>query len=155
VPRSSPFITPAQPTPRHRPPKGEQWLHEVKFDGYRVQLHKVGKDVVIFSRNGADFTSRWPAIAIALQELPAKSAIIDAEVVASNAKGMPDFAALHGRTPKPEDFCAWAYRGEDRRLKYLGRADMLCSASDRVVGATFPREQMQQGAFTEASDLWT
>jgi bifunctional non-homologous end joining protein LigD len=81
----------------------------VKFDGYRVQLHKVGKDVVIFSRNGADFSSRWPAIAIALQELPAKSAIIDAEVVASNAKGMPDFAALHGRTAKPEDFCAWAF----------------------------------------------
>jgi bifunctional non-homologous end joining protein LigD len=109
VPRSSPFIVPSQPTPRHRPPKGEQWLHEVKFDGYRVQLHKVGKDVTIFSRNGADFSSRWPAIAIALQELPAKSAIIDAEVVASNAKGMPDFAALHSRTAKPEDFCAWAF----------------------------------------------
>jgi bifunctional non-homologous end joining protein LigD len=109
VPRSSPFLIPSQPTPRHRPPKGEQWLHEVKFDGYRVQLHKVGKDVVIFSRKGADFTSRWPAIGYALQELPAKSAIIDAEVVASNAKGMPDFAALHGRTAKPEDFCAWAF----------------------------------------------
>ena len=76
--RSSPFITPAQPTLRDRPPKGEAWLHEVKFDGYRVQLHKAGKDVVIFSRNGADFTSRWPAIAYALQPLPARTAIIDA-----------------------------------------------------------------------------
>jgi hypothetical protein len=72
VPRPSPFIVPAQPTLRARPPRGEGWLHEVKFDGYHVQLHKVGTDVVIFSRNGADFTSRWPAIAIALQELAAK-----------------------------------------------------------------------------------
>ena len=43
------------------------------------------------------------------KHLPAKSAIIDAEIVACNAKGMPDFAALHGRTAKPEDFCAWAF----------------------------------------------
>ena len=56
---------------------------------------------MIFSRNGADFTSRWSAIAYALQHLPAKSAIIDAEVVANNAKGMPDFAALHRRTAAP------------------------------------------------------
>ncbi len=84
-------------------------MHEVKFDGYRVQLHKAGKDVMIFSRNGADFTSRWPAIAYALQKLPAKSAIIDAEIVACNAQGMPDFQALHSRIAKPEDFCAWAF----------------------------------------------
>ena len=109
MPRPSLFISPAQPALRDRPPKGDGWVHEVKFDGYRVQLHKAGKDVVIFSRNGADFTSRWPAIAYALQHLPAKSAIIDAEVVAYNAKGMPDFAALHRRTAKPEEFCAWAF----------------------------------------------
>ena len=109
MPRPSPFIMPAQPQLLDRPPKGDGWLHEVKFDGYRVQLHKADKDVTIFSRNGADFTSRWPAIAYALQHLPTKSAIIDAEVVASNAKGMPDFAALHGRTAKPEEFCAWAF----------------------------------------------
>jgi ATP dependent DNA ligase domain len=38
------------------PPSGPDWLHEIKFDGYRVLLHKVGKDVVIYSRRGADFT---------------------------------------------------------------------------------------------------
>ena len=124
VPRPLLFISPAQPALRDRPPKGEAWLHEVKFDGYRVQLHKAGKDVVIFSRNGADFTWRWPAILYALQSLPAKSAIIDAEVVASNAKGMPDFRALHGRTAKPEDFCAWAFdllelNGKDQRPQAL------------------------------------
>jgi bifunctional non-homologous end joining protein LigD len=85
-------------------------VHELKFDGYRVQLHKADNDAVIFSRNGADFTSRWPAIAYALQHLAAKSAIIDADVVACNAKGMPDFAALHSRTANPEDSGARSFR---------------------------------------------
>ena len=94
MPRTSLFISPAQPALRDRPPKGHGWVHEVKFDGYRVQLHKAGTDVVIFSRNGADFTSRW-AIVYALQHLPAKSAAIDAEVVANNAKVQPAPPAWH------------------------------------------------------------
>ena len=124
MPRPSPFIIPAQPQLCDRPPHGHGWVHEVKFDGYRVQLHKSDREMVIFSRDGADFTSRWPAIAYALQHLPAKSAIIDAEVVACNAKGIPDFAALHGRTAKPEEFCAWAFdllelNGKDQRPQPL------------------------------------
>jgi len=74
--RPSPFILPAQPTLRDRPPKGERWLHEVKFDGYRVQLRKDGREVVIYSRNGIDFTSRFPAIATALAQLPTRRVII-------------------------------------------------------------------------------
>ena len=105
----SAFIIPAHPVLRDRPPKGDGWLHEVKFDGYRVQLHKDGKDVVIYSRNGVDFTSRFPAIAYALASLPTKSVIVDAEAVACNANGMPDFVALHGRGAKPEDICCWAF----------------------------------------------
>ena len=84
-------------------------MHEVKFDGYRVQLHKDGKTVAIYSRNGIDFTSRFPAIAHALVHLPAKAIIIDAEAVACSAKGMPDFISLHGRGAKPEDICCWAF----------------------------------------------
>ena len=117
VPRTSLFISPAQPTLRDRPPTGYGWLHEVKFDGYRVQLHKADKDVVIFSRNGADFTSRWSAIAYALQSLPTKSAIIDAEVVASSAKGLLDFAALHGRTAAPSTDCGGGVAVRDRASK--------------------------------------
>ena len=53
-------------------PTGPDWLHEVKFDGYRVQAHKVGRDVVIFSRNGHDFTGRFATVALQLRHLPAK-----------------------------------------------------------------------------------
>jgi ATP-dependent DNA ligase len=46
------------------PPAGEAWLHEVKLDGYRVQLHKHARAATIYSKNGADFTRRFPAIAV-------------------------------------------------------------------------------------------
>ena len=47
---------------RPAPPTGPEWLHEVKFDGFRIQLHKDGRDVRLFSRNGKDFTDRFPSI---------------------------------------------------------------------------------------------
>ena len=90
-------------------PAGDDWQHEVKFDGYRVQLHKVGSDVVIYSRNGHRFTSRFPTIAYQLRELPAKSAILDGELVASNAAGVPDFRELHSRSAESEAMHLWAF----------------------------------------------
>src|SRR5215831_9778546 len=73
-------------------PVGDGWLHEVKFDGYRVQAHKIGSRVVVYSRNGHDFADRFPSIALLLHELPAKAAELDGEVVASDADGRPNFA---------------------------------------------------------------
>jgi hypothetical protein len=60
--KRSPFITPTAAVLRPAPPSGHGWLHEVKFDGWRAQLHKSGDDVVIFSRNGADYTRRFRAV---------------------------------------------------------------------------------------------
>ena len=92
------FIPPCSPIRAKEVPAGDGWLHEVKFDGYRVQAHKVGSRVVIYSRNGHDFTDRFPSIAQLLHELPAKAAVLDGEVVlASNADGSPNFARLHVR----------------------------------------------------------
>jgi bifunctional non-homologous end joining protein LigD len=91
------FIPPCSPVPAKAVPAGEGWVHEVKFDGYRVQAHKVGSRVVLFSRNGHDFTDRFPSIAQLLRELPAKTAMLDGEVVASDADGHPNFARLHVR----------------------------------------------------------
>jgi bifunctional non-homologous end joining protein LigD len=52
------FIQPCNPIRAKEVPAGDGWLHEVKFDGYRVQVHKVGSRVVIYSRNGHDFLWR-------------------------------------------------------------------------------------------------
>jgi ATP-dependent DNA ligase len=91
------FIEPCSPVTAKAVPTGPDWLHEVKFDGYRVQVHKAGADVAIFSRNGHDFTTRFDTIAYLLGNLPAKTAILDGEFVASNAAGVPDFGMLHRR----------------------------------------------------------
>ena len=103
-------------------PSGGDWLHEVKFDGYRVQIHKAGKDVVIFSRNGHDFTTRFADIAYLLRGLPAKIAILDGEIVASSAAGVPDFAKLHRRAA--DSLHLWCFdllelNGKDRRAQPL------------------------------------
>lgn len=96
----------------------------MKFDGYRVQLQKDGKAVAILSRNGADFSSRFPSILDALKHLPVKSAIIDGEVVATNVDGLPAFEALHERSVKPEDLACWCFdllhhNGNDTRMLSL------------------------------------
>jgi len=85
-----PFIQPCEPSSRDRLPKGDGWIYEVKFDGYRMQVHKTGNTVTLYTRRGADWTSRFPALAASLRSLPCRSAIIDAELV--HAGG---FASLH------------------------------------------------------------
>ena len=57
--RKSPFIISAAQILATAPPTGREWLHEVKHDGWRAQLHEAGDDVVIFTRNGNDATSRF------------------------------------------------------------------------------------------------
>ena len=75
-------------------PKGEQWLHEIKWDGYRlVAFVKRGK-VLLKTRNGHDWTDRFPGIATALAELPVETAIVDGEAVVEDEKGMSSFSAL-------------------------------------------------------------
>ena len=85
-------------------PAGDGWLHEVKFDGYRVQVHKVGSRVVVYSRNGHDFTERFPSIAQMLHELPAKAAVLDGEPT-----GRPNFARRHVRWTRPGTIHLWAF----------------------------------------------
>ena len=55
VPKRIAFITPAAPVLKREPPVGPQWIHEVKFDGWRMQLHKAGDRVVVFGRNSDEY----------------------------------------------------------------------------------------------------
>ena len=75
-----------------RPPSGEGWIHEIKFDGYRVQVRIEAGRAVVRTRKGLDWTARFEAIGRACDGLP--DGIVDGEVVALDAGGAPDFAAL-------------------------------------------------------------
>ena len=96
VPRIA-FIPIASPRLVKEPPTGPDWLHEVKFDGFRIQIHKASDEVRLFSRNGKDFTERFPAIAAAARRLEAKKAVVDGELVVRDGSDRPDFYALLGR----------------------------------------------------------
>lgn len=75
-----------------RPPVSDGWLHEIKFDGYRIQMRIEGGDVKLLTRKGLDWTAKYSAIAKAASRLP--DAIIDGEICALDEHGAPDFAAL-------------------------------------------------------------
>ena len=85
------FIKPQLATLKSKAPKGEQWLHEIKFDGYRIQVHINSGRKKVFTRNGLDWTKRFSAIAGAL-DIPGE-AIIDGEVVVIH-EGRTNFSEL-------------------------------------------------------------
>ena len=88
------FIPPALAKLRSLPPAGEGCLFDLKFDGWRVQLHKAGLSSIIYGRNCGDLSRRFPHIAAAVLGLPAKSCIIDGELIAAGVHDDPDFLAL-------------------------------------------------------------
>jgi bifunctional non-homologous end joining protein LigD len=86
------FIEPQLCKTLDRPPTGPGWAHEIKFDGYRMQLRIAGGRAILRTRKGLDWTEKFAAIAKAAARLP--DAILDGEVVALDAAGQPDFAGL-------------------------------------------------------------
>jgi bifunctional non-homologous end joining protein LigD len=88
------FIEPALATAVERVPDGARWIHEIKFDGYRVQVQLANNDVTIFTRRGCDWTKRLQKIAGDAWHVKAGSAIIDGEVVVPSSDGTTDFSVL-------------------------------------------------------------
>jgi bifunctional non-homologous end joining protein LigD len=91
------FIEPALASSIERVPSGERWVHEIKFDGYRVQLHIANESVRVFTRRGNDWTNRFKKIANEAFLISANSAIIDGEVVVPAADGTTDFSILQNQ----------------------------------------------------------
>ncbi|MGX5799640.1 ATP-dependent DNA ligase [Bradyrhizobium sp. Arg314] len=88
------FIPPLMPTLVDKPPDGDGWLHEVKFDGYRSQIVIDEEGVGIFTRRGLDWTAKYRDLVRAAGELGAESAIIDGEIIVLNEAGVSDFGEL-------------------------------------------------------------
>ena len=76
------FIPPALPLPAERPPSGGEWIHEIKHDGYRMMVRRDVSGVRVLTRNGKDWTGRFPTIVQAAAGLKARSCLIDGEAVA-------------------------------------------------------------------------
>jgi bifunctional non-homologous end joining protein LigD len=88
------FIQPCLATLRDKVPSGDAWLHEIKFDGYRLQLHKAENDIRLFTRRGHDWSKRFSSLVEAAWYLSATHLILDGEVIVPTREGHSDFAAL-------------------------------------------------------------
>jgi len=91
------FIQPCRPAVAVSPPRGPGWVHELKHDGYRLQIHVRDGRVRLYTMNGNDWTKRYPRIVEEAGRIKG-AAILDAEVVCLDEKGVPEFDTLHSRT---------------------------------------------------------
>jgi bifunctional non-homologous end joining protein LigD len=88
------FLPPSLATLREVPPAGAGWVHEIKFDGYRIQARLDNGKVKLLTRKGLDWTDKFPNIATAVARLPARTALIDGEVVIEEENGVSSFSGL-------------------------------------------------------------
>jgi bifunctional non-homologous end joining protein LigD len=89
------FVEPALATLKDKVPTGAQWLHEIKFDGYRVQARLQDGKAKLLTRTGLDWTRRFgKEIRSAIEAIPARRALIDGELVVETDAGATDFSAL-------------------------------------------------------------
>jgi bifunctional non-homologous end joining protein LigD len=118
------FVPPCIPTRAIKPPIGADWVHEVKHDGYRLQVRREGNAVRLFTRNGYDWSARYPAISVTARLLRARSFVLDGEAVVCGPDGIAIFDALHRRGTVTEAmmyaFDLLEIDGEDLRAVPLG-----------------------------------
>jgi ATP-dependent DNA ligase len=118
-PRSSGFIAPCIPTHAPKPPTGPGWVHEIKHDGYRLQVRREGDMVRLFTRRGYDWSDRYPAIAVTATLLRARSFTLDGEAVVCGPDGVAIFDALHRRGTVSEARC-WRQPADGIRRRARG-----------------------------------
>ena len=126
------FIPPLLPTLVDKPPEGDGWIHEVKFDGYRSQIVRDEGGVRIFTRRGLDWTAKYRDLVKAAGDLHAESAIIDGEIVVLDEAGHSDFGELRKAiTRRQHDLYFVAFdllhlNGHDLRdMPLIDRRDIL------------------------------
>jgi bifunctional non-homologous end joining protein LigD len=88
------FLEPSLPQFTATAPSGPKWIHEIKYDGYRMQARIDGGAVKLLTRKGLDWTKRFSIIATALKTLGLSSGLLDGEIVAEDAAGFPNFSLL-------------------------------------------------------------
>jgi bifunctional non-homologous end joining protein LigD len=102
------IIEPCLPSPAKAPPSGPGWLHEIKHDGFRILARRGPAGVQLITRNGNDFTHRFPFIEMAVKSLPVRSCLIDGEAIVCDETGLAVFELIRGhRTVASAVHCAF------------------------------------------------
>jgi bifunctional non-homologous end joining protein LigD len=139
-----------------------EWLHEIKYDGYRIRVERERDRVRLFSRNGHDWTDRYPWIVEAALKNRIKQFVIDGEAVVLGIDGIPDFNALHSRRHDEEAqlyaFDIIALDGEDLRplplgLRKTNLARLLSRRPDGIFIAPFEQGEIGPDQFRAACNM--
>ncbi|MCK1577009.1 RNA ligase family protein [Bradyrhizobium sp. 174] len=138
---------------------GPDWIHEVKHDGYRMLVIRADSRVRLLSRNGTDWTRRYPWIVEAALKNRQKHFVIDGEAVVLGVDGVSDFNALHSRKHEHEvqlyAFDVLAIGGDDLRqlplhLRKTNLARLLARRPDGITGAPSERGEIGPELFLAA-----
>ena len=152
-------FAPCLPTRKTAVPAGPDWIHEIKHDGYRLTVHREGKRVRLFTRNGHDWSDRYPLIVEAALRIRVSSFVLDGEAVLLGVDGRSDFDALHTRQHNDEvqfyAFDVLTSDGDDLRKLPLGMrktnlARLLARRVDGVFLADFERGDIGPDLFRHA-----
>jgi bifunctional non-homologous end joining protein LigD len=95
--RRKPTIEPCLPRPAKEPPAGPDWIHEIKHDGFRILVRKDERGERLFTRNGYDFTARFPRIGVTAENLSVRLCVLDGEAIVVNRDGLSVFDLLRYR----------------------------------------------------------
>ena len=102
--RAAAFIEPCLPSPADKPPSGSNWIHEIKHDGYRLMARRDPVGIRLLTRNGNDWSARFPLVVEAVNHLKVRSCLIDGEVVCCDERGLAIFSTLRHRRNEPDAF---------------------------------------------------
>ena len=153
---------PCIPTRGTKVPAGPDWLHEIKYDGYRLIVQREGKRVRLFTRNGHDWSGRYPLITEAALRNKLSSFVVDGEAVLLGVDGVSDFDGLHSRQHDDEvqfyAFDCLVSDGEDiRRLPLSMRktnlARLLARRADGIFTAPFEQGEIGPNLFRKACEF--
>ena len=150
------------PTRGTKVPGRPEWLHEIKYDGYRLRVERNGDRVRLITRNGYDWTGRYPWIVESALKNRIKQFVIDGEAVVLGVDGIPDFNALHSRQHDYEvqlyAFDILTLDGEDLRplplsLRKTNLARLLARWPDGIFVAPFEQGEIGPDLFRAACNM--
>jgi len=136
------FVAPMLPTLTDKPPAGADWIHEIKFDGYRVEAVLDRGNPVLRTRTGLDWTDRFPSIAAAIAKLPVDQCLIDGEIVVEDDNGISDFSALQNALKE----------GKKESLVYYGFDILYIDGLNLTRVALSERKDLLAALFSAAGD---
>jgi bifunctional non-homologous end joining protein LigD len=150
------------PTRGTKVPFAPDWLQEIKYDGYRLRVERNGDRVRLITRNGHDWTKRYPWIVESALQNRIKQFVIDGEAVILGVDGVPDFNALHSRKHEEEvqlyAFDVLALDGDDLRplplsMRKTNLARLLRGRPDGMFVAPFEQGEIGPDLFLAACNM--